>query len=84
MRYFRFYSKSCVNYKQAWIGTEDDLIKEAREHNQDTPLEVYAGIKWDEEADGWERALSHDEAVEVALRVNHFGDYLITEVEPQF
>ena len=81
-RRFRFFSKSCrySKYKEPWIGSENDVIELAHRSNQDTPLETYAGINWDEDNECWERELSHDEALEIALTVNFFGDYLVTEI----
>lgn len=80
MRYFQIYSNACCTYKTNWTANEYEIVELAREQNQDTPLEVFAGIPWDDEAGEWERELSHAEALETALRVNFFGDYLVTEI----
>lgn len=80
MRYFQICSNDCCTYRTSWTADEFEVVELAREKNQDTPLETYAGIRWNDEADAWERELSHDEALETALRVNFFGDYLIREI----
>jgi hypothetical protein len=81
MRQFLVKSKNCCNHKQEWIDDERGVLSLAREANQDTPLERYAGIAWDDENECWQRELTQDEELDIALKTNHFGDYIVKEIK---
>ena len=77
MKRYAIRTNNSCTHQQSWIDDECGVVELARQANQDTPLESYAGIAWDDENERWERELSHEEALEIALRVNFFGDYLV-------
>ena len=87
MRYFHFRSKDCCTYKTSYIQDEFKTVNDARVNIGNcgsTSLEEYCGVKWDDDAECWERELTHKEALIAALALDSFGDFIVHEVFPIF